>query len=66
VEQYQQATLVAEGHTYNLADEIRAHLTALVLAEQREHEQQTGQRAPQARRRPKFKRKDGDGEHAAN
>ena len=64
MDEYQRATFAAEGHTYNLADEIRAHLTALVLAEQREHEQQTGTKAPQARRRPAFKRKDGDGEHA--
>lgn len=44
-----------------LADEVLAHLEALVLAEQREHEKQSGRRQSQARKRPSFKKRDSSG-----
>lgn len=59
VEQYQTAEFVADdGQRYGLADEILAHLIAGALAEQREHEKQTGRRATIGRRRPKSKVED--------
>ena len=56
-EEYANAEFDANGHVYNLADEVLSHLVELALAEQREHEKQTGQRAPQARHRPEWKKK---------
>ena len=40
-----------------LADEVLAHMEALLLSEQRHLEQQTGQRSTRARRRPAWKQK---------
>lgn len=60
IEEYRNAEFEANGHTYNLADEVLAHLIELALAEQREHEKATGQRAPQARHRPEWKKKKAD------
>jgi hypothetical protein len=62
--EYQVATFVADGHVYNLADEIRCHMLALVVAEQERIQRETGQRPTVPRRRPKSKRKGRDGEHA--
>jgi len=53
--EYQQAQFTADGVLYDLAEEVRAHLVELALAEQREIEEQTGRRAPQPRRRPAWK-----------
>ena len=56
-EEYRDAQFVSGSHVYNLADEVLAHLFELALAEQREHEKQTGQHVPQARHRPEWKKK---------
>ena len=53
--EYQEARFVAEGQTFDLADDVLGHLVELALAEQREIEEQTGRRAPQPRRRPAWK-----------
>lgn len=57
--QYQEAWFLTPEGAHPLADEVFAHLVQIALAEQREHEKQTGQQAPVARRRPLAKRKDG-------
>lgn len=44
-----------EYQTSGLADEVLAHLEALVLAEQREHEKRTGRQAALPRKRPASK-----------
>ncbi|MCC6434436.1 MAG: hypothetical protein IT196_05345 [Acidimicrobiales bacterium] len=51
--QYQEATFLgSDGAVYDLAGEVAQHLLELILAEQREHEKHTGQRATLPRRRP--------------
>lgn len=49
--QYQEARFIgADGLAYDLAPEVAQHLMELVLAEQREHQKETGKQAPVARR----------------
>jgi len=55
VEEYQAAQFHSDGAAYSLVDEVLAHLTEMVLAEQRAHEAQHG-RQPVARKRPAWKR----------
>lgn len=55
--QYQEAVFLTDEGDRPLADEVFDHLVAIALAEQREHEKQTGRQEPEARRRPLSKRK---------
>lgn len=62
-EEYRDASFIGlDGQAYGLADDVLGHLIAGALAEQREHEKQTGKRASIGRRRPDSKK--GSGEHA--
>lgn len=55
--QYQEARFLTDEGARSLADEVFAHLVEIALAEQREHQKQTGRQEPEARRRPLSKRK---------
>lgn len=58
MEQYQAAQFIGEdGTVYDLAPEVAQHLMELILAEQREHEKQSGQRATLPRKRPESKKR---------